>query len=50
MKQIKPDFFIIGSPKAGTTALYAYLANHPEVCMSTDKEPNYLLRDALAKG
>ncbi len=47
MKQIKPDFFIIGSPKAGTTALYAYLANHPEVCMSTDKEPNYFSKEQI---
>jgi hypothetical protein len=45
---MKPDFFIIGSPKAGTTALYAYLAAHPQVCMSTDKEPNYFSGDQIA--
>jgi hypothetical protein len=41
MQQLRPSFFIVGAPKAGTTALYDYLVNHPQVCMSTDKEPNY---------
>jgi hypothetical protein len=36
-----PNFFIVGAPKAGTTALYAYLDQHPEVYMSPLKEPNY---------
>ena len=30
----RPDFLIIGAPKAGTTALHAALAQHPEVFMS----------------
>jgi len=25
-----PDFFVLGAPKAGTTALHAALARHPE--------------------
>ena len=37
----KVDFFIVGAPKAGTTALHAHLDKHPQVCMSSDKEPNY---------
>ena len=41
MKNLKVDFFIVGAPKAGTTALHAHLAKHPQVCMSSDKEPNY---------
>jgi hypothetical protein len=41
MPDLKPSFFIVGAPKAGTTALHDYLAGHPEVCMSSDKEPNY---------
>jgi len=36
-----PNFFIVGAPKAGTTALYAYLDQHPEVYMSPLKEPCY---------
>lgn len=40
-----PDFFIIGVPKAGTTALHAALANHPELLLSSVKEPKYFLCD-----
>ncbi len=29
-----PDFFIIGAPKCGTTALAEYLSNHPDVFMA----------------
>ena len=36
-----PNFFIIGAPKAGTTSLYHYLKNHPDIYMSPVKEPNY---------
>jgi hypothetical protein len=39
--RIIPDFFIVGAPKAGTTALHAYLDHHPQVSMSSDKEPNF---------
>jgi hypothetical protein len=40
-----PDFFIIGAPKAGTTALHAALAQHPELFMSAVKEPKFYLCD-----
>lgn len=36
-----PNFLIIGAPKAGTTALYHYLSQHPEIYMSPVKEPNF---------
>lgn len=36
-----PNLFIVGAPKAGTTSLYRYLNQHPEVFMSKIKEPNY---------
>jgi hypothetical protein len=32
---------IIGAPKSGTTSLFRYLKTHPEVFMSTIKEPRY---------
>jgi hypothetical protein len=38
---ILPNFFIIGAPKAGTTALYEMLAQHPEIYMSPVKEPRF---------
>jgi hypothetical protein len=34
-------FSICGAPKAGTTSLYAYLDDHPEICMSTPKETHF---------
>ena len=40
-----PDFFIIGAPKAGTTALHAALAAHPGLFMSAVKEPKFFLTD-----
>lgn len=36
-----PTFLIIGAPKTGTTSLYNYLAQHPEIQMSSVKEPNF---------
>ena len=36
-----PNFFIVGAPKAGTTSLYHYLEEHPEVYMSPIKETNF---------
>jgi hypothetical protein len=33
-----PDFFIVGQPKSGTTALYEMLRRHPEVFMPEIKE------------
>jgi len=40
-----PDFFVIGVPKAGTTALHVALARHPELFMSRVKEPKFFLTD-----
>jgi hypothetical protein len=34
-----PNFLVIGAQKAGTTSLYHYLAQHPQVYMSPIKEP-----------
>jgi hypothetical protein len=36
-----PNFFIVGAPKAGTTSLYHYLDQHPEIYMSPLKEPSH---------
>ncbi len=41
----RPDFLVIGAPKAGTTALHAALAQHPDVFVSNPKEPKYWLCD-----
>lgn len=36
-----PTFLIIGAPKSGTTALYEYLRQHPDIYMSPLKEPRF---------
>lgn len=36
-----PNFLIIGAAKAGTTALYSYLKQHPQIYMSPNKEPHF---------
>lgn len=40
-----PNLFIVGAPKCGTTALYQYLRQHPEVFMSAVKEPHFFGSD-----
>ena len=40
-----PNFFIVGAPKCGTTALYAYLREHPNIYMPEVKEPHYFAKD-----
>jgi len=41
----KPNFFIVGAAKAGTTSIFNYLNNHPDVYMSPIKEPHYFSKD-----
>ncbi len=36
-----PDFFVVGHPKSGTTALYDMLRQHPQIFMSPIKEPRF---------
>ena len=36
-----PNFIIIGAQKCGTTSLYYYLKQHPDVYMSPVKEPHF---------
>lgn len=38
-----PDILVIGAPKAGSTAIHAALATHPDVFVSTPKEPKYFM-------
>ncbi len=41
MKTIKPTFFIVGTPKSGTTSLFKYLEEHPQVFVPSIKEPHF---------
>ena len=36
-----PDFFIVGGSRCGTTSLYAYLKQHPDIFLPKRKEPHY---------
>jgi Sulfotransferase domain len=38
---VLPTFLLIGAMKSGTTTLYWYLAQHPDVFMPALKEPNF---------
>jgi len=39
VKAIQPNLFIPGAAKSGTTSLHELLDLHPDICMSTTKEP-----------
>ena len=42
---MKPNLFIVGQPKSGTTALHQFLGQHPEIYMSSIKEPHFFCSD-----
>jgi sulfotransferase family protein len=45
-----PNFLILGAARCGTTSLHYYLAEHPDVCMSSIKEPNFFLFEQTGNG
>lgn len=42
---VKPGFFIVGAPKSGTTSMYHYLQQHPQVYLPRIKELNFFCTD-----
>lgn len=42
-----PNLFIIGVAKCGTTSLYNYLSEHPDIYAPKLKEPRYFTRESL---
>ena len=36
-----PDFFVVGAPRCGTTAISKYLSKNPNICFSQPKEPHF---------
>jgi hypothetical protein len=40
-----PNFFLVGAPKSGTTAMSEYLRMHPQVFVSDPKEPAFFSDD-----
>ncbi len=43
----KPNFFIVGAPKCGTTALHEYLQRHPDAYLPYYKEPHFFGADLV---
>lgn len=41
----KPNLFVIGAMKSGTTSLHQYLDTHPQIAMSEQKEPAYFAEE-----
>lgn len=41
----KPSFLVVGAQKAGTTLLYSYLSQHPQILRPAFKEVHYFDRD-----
>ncbi|MFT7615707.1 MAG: hypothetical protein ACI8Y7_000529 [Candidatus Woesearchaeota archaeon] len=41
------NLFVVGQPKSGTTALYFYLTQHPDISMLNLKEPRVFSADML---
>ena len=44
-----PNFFLAGAPKTGTTSLYYYLKQHPDIYMSPVKEPCFFASEMRAE-
>jgi hypothetical protein len=40
-----PTFIVIGAMKAGTTSLWGYLREHPDVFMADEKEPEFFVEE-----
>lgn len=45
ISQRQPDFFIVGAPKCGTTAMNGYLRQHPQIFMPEKKDISYFGSD-----
>ena len=43
MNELKPNLFIIGAMKCGTTSLHTYLGDHPDILMCPMKEPSHFV-------
>src|SRR5271154_5759385 len=44
-RRARPNFFIIGGPKCGTTSLVSWLGQHPDIFIPREKELNFFNSD-----
>ena len=47
MSKRRPNLFLIGAMKSGTTSLHAYLGSHPEIFMCPEKEPQFFAKETV---
>jgi hypothetical protein len=47
MSKPRPNLFLIGAMKSGTTSLHAYLGSHPQIFMCPEKEPEFFAKDTV---
>ena len=48
MSSFKVDFFVVGAARCGTTSLYNYLKDHPQIFLPKVKEPNFFSKVSSA--
>jgi hypothetical protein len=48
MSDLRPNFFVVGAPRAGTTTLYHCLRQHPDIYVPRQKELHYFTREHAA--
>jgi len=48
MREVWPNFFLVGAAKAGTTSAYAYLSQHSQIFFPHIKEPHFFAQLQLA--
>lgn len=48
MREVWPNFFLVGAAKAGTTSAYAYLAQHSQIFFPHIKEPHFFAQLQLS--
>lgn len=46
--EIWPNFFIVGTGRGGTSSLYHYLSQHPDIFMSPIKEPYFFCQELIS--
>ena len=44
---VRPNFIIAGASRSGTTSIYYYLRQHPEIFMPETKEPYYFVNEKI---
>jgi hypothetical protein len=47
MERLRPNLFVIGAMKSGTTSLHAYLGSHPQIFMCSEKEPSFFAKETV---